>query len=109
MLSRNVHRPCRAVISERMLQYYVSEKKLPTKQALLAIAISFELPQEEIETLLRDYGFCLSNSLPNDAVALWFLRNNSPSLALVFSINEVLADLELPLLMTKQINSFGYR
>ncbi|MCM1225948.1 MAG: helix-turn-helix domain-containing protein [Clostridium sp.] len=95
-----------ASISERMLQYYMKGKK-PTKQALLAIAISLDLPIDEIIILLRKYGYCISESLPNDAVALWYLKNYYTQIngvTTLDSINEVLEKLELPLLMTKLIN-----
>ncbi|MCM1082565.1 MAG: hypothetical protein NC393_01470 [Clostridium sp.] len=88
-------------ISERMLQYY-KKGMTPTKQALLAIGISLNLGVGDIEGLLREYGFCLSKSLPNDLVVLWgFDKLNRDSLFL-YKINEILSDLELPLLMTKQ-------
>lgn len=95
-----------ASISERMFQYYRKGKK-PTKQALLAILISLDLPIDEITILLRKYGYCLSESLPNDAVVLWFLKNyytQKNGVMSLDSINEVLERLELPLLMTKLID-----
>jgi hypothetical protein len=96
-----------AAVSERMFQYYIAGKE-PTKQALLAIAISLRLPLDDIEKLLREYGYCLSKSLPNDAVVLWFLKDrNKHGSMLLSSINNVLDDLDLPLLMTKLIDR-GY-
>lgn len=95
-----------ALISERMFQYYLKGKK-PTKQALLAIVISLDFPVSDIDILLRKYGYCLSNSLPNDAVAIWFLKNyytQKNGVMTLDSINEVLEKLELPLLMTKLID-----
>jgi hypothetical protein len=95
-----------ASVSERMFQYYMTGKG-PTKQALLALAISLKLPLNKIEYLLNGYGYCLSKSLPNDAVVLWFLRNergNKYNSFLLSSINNVLDDLDLPLLMTKLID-----
>lgn len=96
----------RTTISERMLQYYM-EGKAPTKQALLAISISMELSASEMNALLRTYGYCLSKSLPNDAVVSWYIENkdtHKSTASLLNSINEVLEELELPLLMTKSIN-----
>lgn len=90
-------------LSERMLQYYAAGKE-PTKQALLAIAVSIGLKYDQIQTLLSKYGFCLSNSLPNDAVVSWFLDNSSKYESLLYSINEVLEALDLPILMTKIYN-----
>jgi hypothetical protein len=95
-----------AFVSERMFQYYMTGKE-PTKQALLALAISLNLQLDEIERLLPKYGYCLSKSLPNDMVVEWFLKNksrNKNNKFLLFSINNVLDDLNLPLLMTKLIN-----
>lgn len=83
-----------------MLQYYLKYKK-PTKQALLAIVISLHIPIDEIGLLLCKYGYCLSESLPNDAVAIWYLKNyytqKNGDMTLNL-INEVLERLELPLL-----------
>ncbi|WP_027296997.1 hypothetical protein [Robinsoniella sp. KNHs210] len=96
----------KASVSERMFQYYL-KGKVPTKQALLAIAISLDLSFAELDDLLHAYGYNLSKSLPNDAVVLWFLKSNSENTNRKFlldSINEVLAELELPVLMTKLIN-----
>ncbi len=96
----------RASISERMSQYYLKDKK-PTKQALLAIVISLGIPIYEIRILMCKYGYCLSKSLPNDAITLWFLKKyytQKNGIMILDSINEVLEKLELPLLMTKLIN-----
>lgn len=49
--------------------------KRPTKQALLTIVISLHFPIDEIGILLCKYGYCLSESLPNDAVVIWYLKN----------------------------------
>lgn len=92
-------------VSERMIQYYLTGKE-PTKQALLAMAIILELPLTEMEELLRNYGYCLSLSLINDIVVRWFMDNkkNMKGAEMLYIINETLDTLELPLLMTKQIN-----
>lgn len=78
----------------------------PTKEALLAISICMGQPIDKISILLGGYGYYLSRSLPNDSIALWFLKKyngkNQP-VFLLESINEVLASLELPILMTKPI------
>lgn len=95
-----------ACVSERMFQYYMLGKE-PTKQALLAILISLELSLDEIKQVLQSCGYCLSLSLPNDVVVLWFLMNRRRTqnvVLLLHSINEVLEQLELPLLMTKLIH-----
>jgi hypothetical protein len=92
-----------AGVSERMLQYYISGK-VPAKQALLAISISLGLSIAEIEDALKNYGYCLSRSLPNDAVTRWHLEHNRANSGVLAEINKALNDLELPLLMTKLID-----
>lgn len=94
--------PAGSLVSERMFQYYIAGRK-PTKQALLAIAISLGLDLPQINNLLNAYGYCLSKSLPNDVVVLWHLENSRQHPFFLFSINEELANMELPLLMTKSI------
>lgn len=64
----------RAAVSERMFQYYMAGKE-PTKQALLAIGIALEPPLDRLADLLHSYGYCISRSLPNDAIVMWFLTN----------------------------------
>lgn len=92
-----------ALISERMFRYY--KTKEPTKQALLAIAISLGLSIIEINCLLHQYGYCLSKSLANDMVIDWFIRNSSrypnESATLLKEINETLDYMNFPLLMTR--------
>lgn len=91
-------------VSERMVQYYLLGK-VPTKQALLAIAVILELPMNGMGELLRDYGYSLSHSLANDAVVRWFWENehDMSGADLLYAINDTLDCLKLPLLMTKQI------
>ena len=91
-----------AGVSERMFQYYL-RGKTPAKQALLSILIVLDLPCKKIDNVLRTYGYCLSRSLPNDVVVLWFLehRKEERAASLLISINMVLDTMELPLLMTK--------
>lgn len=91
-----------AVISERMLRYY--KKIVPTKQALFAIAISLNCNLSEIDTLLRKYGYCLSDSAVTDSVIIWFINNNTykNGSILLTEINIVLDNMGLPLLMTRQ-------
>ncbi|MGL4549223.1 hypothetical protein [Eubacterium aggregans] len=79
-----------AAISERMFQYYCSGK-VPTKQALLALVIALDLPVEEIEQTLCQYGYCLSRSLPNDQIIRFYLENSQVRGGMLLScINEVL-------------------
>lgn len=92
-----------AVISERMLRYY--KKITPTKQALLAIAVSLNCGLDEINDLLRSYGYCLSKSFAADIAVMWFIENNiyKHGSMLLTEINIVLENMGLPLLMTRQI------
>lgn len=92
-----------AVISERMLRYY--KKITPTKQALLAIALSLNCGLSEIDALLRSYGYCLSKSSAADIAVMWFIDNNiyKNSSMLLVEINTVLDSMGFPLLMTRQI------
>lgn len=91
-----------AVISERMLRYY--KKITPTKQALLAIAVSLNCELNEINDLLKCYGYCLSKSSAADIAVMWFIDNNmhKNGSALLTEINIVLYNMGLPLLMTRQ-------
>lgn len=89
-----------------MLRYIKSEK-LPSKETLLAVAISLGVETAEIQRLLKAAGYALSASLPNDAVVLWLLKHDereSKSESPLFHINEVLDELGLPLLMTRWKN-----
>lgn len=90
-----------------MFQYYMAGRE-PTKQALLALGISLGMTSDKIDNLLHMYGYCLSKSLPNDAVASWFLQNSilheyGYDPLFLDSINETLAKMELPVLMTKPL------
>lgn len=92
-----------ANVSERMFQY-IKSQKWPSKETLLAIAISLGLELNEIQLLLKKAGYTLSASLPNDAVVYWFLsseKKKDGNRSVLFYINEVLEDLNLPLLMTR--------
>lgn len=91
-----------ALISERMFRYY--KKMAPTKQALLAIAISLNTNMEDMNKLLRGYGYCLSDSVVADLVVMWFMENkdNKAGALLLGEINEMLDNMGLPLLMTRQ-------
>lgn len=93
-----------AVISERMLRYY--KKITPTKQALLAIAVSLNCGLSETDSLLRSYGYCLSKSSAADIVVMWFIDNNTSKngSVLLAEINIVLDNMGLPLLMTRQMD-----
>lgn len=91
-----------AVISERMLRYY--KKIAPTKQALLAIAVSLNCGLNETNGLLCSYGYCLSKSSAADIAVMWSIENNTykNGSVLLTEINIVLDNMGLPLLMTRQ-------
>ena len=91
----------RANISERMFRHYVSGM-IPTKQALLAISITLNPSLSFAQNLLKNCGYCLSKSLPNDCIVLWYLVNCSNyGNYLLDDINSTRDDLGLPLLMTR--------
>lgn len=92
-----------ANVSERMLQY-IRKQKCPSKETLLAILISLGLDITDIQRVLEMAGYALSASLPNDAVIAWLLEHDerpNKSVSLLSHINEVLCELDLPLLMTR--------
>ncbi len=93
-----------ALISERMLRYY--KKITPTKQALLAIAVSLNCDLSETDALLHSYGYCISRSSAEDVTVIWFMNNNTYKNGgrLLTEINIVLESMGLPLLMTRQKN-----
>lgn len=88
----------RAFVTERMFFYYKNGDHI-TKESLLALAVLSGLAADETDILIRQCGFCLSRSMPADAIVAWFLQCRD--LADVNSINEVLYELELPLLGTR--------
>lgn len=91
----------KANISERMYQYIMNGRN-PTKETVLALAISLGFQLEETELLLKSAGYIFSKSLPNDMVILYLLTHPEECKApLLYYINEVLQDLEMPLLMTR--------
>lgn len=92
-----------AQISERMFRHY--KTKEPTKQALLAIAVSLGMSFHETDALLHKYGYCLSKSLAADMVIRWYLMlepDCRSGMDLLDAINGTLYDMGFPLLMTRQ-------
>ena len=68
------------------------------------MVISLGMETEEIQQILKTAGYVLSKSLPMDMVVLYFLEHRSEmdrEMSLVWQINEVLEELELPLLGTR--------
>ncbi|MBD5089834.1 MAG: hypothetical protein HDT30_13670 [Clostridiales bacterium] len=91
----------RTTISERMYQYIAKGRK-PTKETVLALSLSLDLKLEEIEMLLKNAGYVFSKALPNDMVIFYMLTHRQECKApLLFHVNEVLQELELPLLVTR--------
>ncbi len=92
-----------AQISERMFHHFKSDIT-PTKQSLLAIAITLGISLDEINRILPKAGYFLSDSLANDVIIKKLLTmpslTQNPNMT-VFYINYILHELELPLLMTR--------
>lgn len=91
----------KAMISERMYQYICHGKHI-TKYSLTAIGIILQYNYKEIDNFLVNAGYKLSNSIINDAVIMYFLKNSKlKETDLLDEINYTLQDLFLPLLMTR--------
>ena len=88
------------MLSERMFRH-IKTGYLPSKASLLALAISLELKPDEIYSLKQKAGYVLSNSIAFDMVVKWLLENSQIKISL-FYINDVLYELNLPLLMTRE-------
>ena len=70
---------------------------------LLALTISLGCTIDEIHTVLQKAGYVLSESIVFDMVVLWLLQNTGgkKEKELLLYINDVLYELDLPLLMTR--------
>lgn len=88
------------MLSERMFRHIKSDY-LPSKVSLLALAISLELTPDDIYYLMQKAGYVLSNSIAFDMVIKWLLENSQMKISLSY-INDVLYELDLPLLMTRE-------
>ncbi|MDR0502233.1 MAG: hypothetical protein LBH16_02815 [Treponema sp.] len=91
----------KAQVSERMFQY-IKKGKLPSKETLIALSVPMGIGINGIQELLKKAGYVLSNSLPNDAIIMWMLKNSSNNAKCLHDINFVLYDFDLPLLMTRE-------
>lgn len=67
----------------------------PRKQTVLAFAIALELDEEKTKELLAAAGFVLSSSDRFDLAISYFIRDGFYD---IMAINELLLDLDLPLL-----------
>lgn len=84
---------------------YLKNGRYLKKEPLLSLAITMNLNLDDIQSFIKKAGFVLSKSIPNDVIIMWLLEHderNNNSLNYVSYINEVLYDLELPLLMTRK-------
>ena len=90
----------KALISDRMYRRIRADYH-PTKASLLALAISLEPKTDEIYLLLQKAGYVLSESIAFDMVVKYLLENVQTAKN-VFNINDVLYELNLPLLMTRE-------
>lgn len=92
-----------AHISERMFQYIKNDRN-PTKETALAIAIAMDMNPEDTQRLLKSAGYVLSKSISRDLIISQLIFNNkgTPNTSVLFCINEVLYELEMPLLMTRE-------
>lgn len=90
----------KALISDRMYRHIKSDYR-PTKGSLLALALSLELKTDEIYLLLQKAGYILSESIAFDMVIKYLLENPQAAKS-VFYINDILYELNLPLLMTRE-------
>lgn len=93
----------KAVLSERMLRRYKTET--PTKQAIIALCVVLNKPIDEINRILKRYGYCLSDSIATDVVVKWHIchsTNKANGEKLIFEINEVIEKMGFPMLMTRQ-------
>lgn len=96
----------RAQISERMFQY-IKNGRIPTKESLIALAVSLGLKLEETEILLSKAGYALSDSIAWDIIVKTLLKQPGimdDDCNTVSNINNILYDLDLPLLMTREKN-----
>lgn len=68
----------------------------------MAITLSLNLPFDEQKTILKKYGYCLSESVAADMVVKWFVTNRKKEdTKILYGVNEVLEEMGLPLLMTR--------
>lgn len=93
-----------AEISERMFNYFLNNK-IPSKCSLLAIATTLNLTLVETNELLSKAGYSLSNSILSDVIIKKIILNQkikSSNKNNLEKINEILYELSLPLLMTRE-------
>ncbi len=68
----------------------------------MAVSLSLNINLDDLRGILKKYGYCLSESVAADMVVKWFVTyRNDNSRNILFMVNEVLEEMELPLLMTR--------
>lgn len=68
----------------------------------MAIMVSLNMSLGELQTILKKYGYCLSESVAADMVVKWFITyRNGGGEKILYTVNEVLEEMGLPLLMTR--------
>lgn len=68
----------------------------------MAIMLSLNMSLDELRTILKKYGYCLSESVAADMVVKWFVTyRNDGGEKILYTVNEVLEEMGLPLLMTR--------
>ncbi|MDE7293292.1 MAG: hypothetical protein K2N72_02585 [Oscillospiraceae bacterium] len=61
-----------------------------------------DLSLDELQNILKKYGYCLSESIAADMVVKWFVTyQRGRDEKILYSVNEVLEEMGLPLLMTR--------
>ena len=93
-----------AQISERMFQR-IKAGRIPTKESLISILVSLELGLDEVKTTLEKAGYTLSDSIAWDVVVKTFIlefENTGNYENAAYRINDVLYDMDMPLLMTRE-------
>ena len=91
------------MIDERMFRHIKSGVYL-RKESILALLIAMGQNLVNIQIALKKAGFILSASMYSDTVVIWMMENKlirNIGTARLASINNVLYDLDLPLLMTR--------
>lgn len=95
-----------AQISERMFQR-IKSGRIPTKESLISIAVSLGLGLDGTKALLKKAGYALSDSIAWDAVIKALvseIESSGDYKNAVDRINDVLYDMDMPLLMTREKN-----
>ena len=68
----------------------------------MAIMLSLNMSLDEQRTILKKYGYCLSESVAADMVVKWFADTYKNERGKILpAVNEVLEQMGLPLLMTR--------